>query len=125
MQAVLYTHQLEPITVLTIKPWLWRRLEMGDAIQIMVPFEVSWDQLHTLEDMAEMTTTVVVVRGELIQRGRHRTLMLFTDQEEHALKLQADFLPGQRREVQGRERKARRAGFADGFLTALDALGKA
>ncbi len=34
MQAVLYTHQLEPITVLNIRPWLWRRLEMGDAIQM-------------------------------------------------------------------------------------------
>ncbi len=85
---------------------------------------LSLDDINVLngDDIGASTTTVVTIRGEAIQRGQHRTLLLFTAQEEHALMLQADFLPGQRREVQGRERNAKRSGIADGFLTALDML---
>lgn len=29
--AVIYTHDLEPITVVTLQMWLWDRLEKGDG----------------------------------------------------------------------------------------------
>ena len=46
--------------------------------------------------------------------------MLFTDDEEAALLLKSELLPGQHKDVQSRERSA----FAQGFMDALNMLGK-
>jgi hypothetical protein len=122
MQAVLYTHELEPITVLSIQPWLWQRLEAGEPIRlaVMEPVRLTYAEPVTADAIRFIT---VEIRGEAIQRGGNRTLMLFTRNEEHALLLKSDLLPGQRRDAQHRERKAGAKGFAEGFFAALDALG--
>lgn len=111
MNAVLYTQQLEPITVVDIPMWAWERLWKGDAIQLAAQVQYRpWQG-----DDVTAVLPVVAITGERIERNGHRALMLFTSDEQHALMLRADFLPGQRGELKNRERGA----FARGFLDAL------
>ena len=118
MHAVLYTHQLEPITVIDIPMWLWDRLGRGEVIRLAVQEPISFLPASA-PPPAEIRTRVVSIFGEKFRRREHEALMLFTADEENALLLLAEFLPGQRGEVQNRERSA----FAGGFLKALQAYG--
>ena len=110
MQAVIYTHQLEPITVVDIPMKLWDMLYRGDMI--VLPVTTSSREWTT-----DPTVTVKLVRihGEVFARRQHRSMMLFTHDEEHALQLRAAFLPGQIATTQLMHRRA----FAEGFITAL------
>lgn len=113
MQAVLYTHALEPITVVDIPMWLWDRLWSGQTIRLAVPEAPKF--VHSYNPPIDYNIRIVEIFGERIRRREHEALMLFTADEENALRLQADFLAGQRGEVQRREKGA----FAKGFLEAL------
>lgn len=117
MNAVLYTHQLEPITVVDIPMWLWEHLSQGQPIRLAVtaPLRLVPNEMPPTYTPSKM----VEIFGELIRRREHETLMLFTADEENALLLKADFLPGQRGELRNRERGA----FAAGFLKALQEFG--
>lgn len=113
MHAVLYTHQLEPITVVDIPLWLWDRLARGEWVVLAVMERVRFGP-----NMVDVTTPAprrVEIFGERLIRREHETLMLFTADEENALMLKAEFLPGQRGELRDRQRSA----FAAGFLEAL------
>lgn len=114
--AVLYTHDLEPITVVTIPMWLWDRLEKGDAIRLAVMEAPKLTPSYGVPMTAQMKT-VTIFAEMLVRRGK-RHMMLSTQDEETALLLKADFLPGQRQELRHRERGA----FAKGFLQAFAAL---
>ena len=118
MHAVLYTHQLEPITVVDIPMFLWDRLAKGETIVLAVqePFKPT---PYTGGPIDAAPCRRVAIFGERIRRREHETLMLFTADEENALLLRAEFLPGQRGEVRNRERGA----FAAGFLRALQEFG--
>jgi hypothetical protein len=117
MHAVLYTHQLEPITVVDIPMFLWDRLARGETIMLAV-MEPVLLRPYTAEEIGPAPRRVAIF-GERHRRGDHETLMLFTRDEENALMLKAEFLPGQRGEVRNRERGA----FAAGFLRALQEFG--
>ena len=118
MHAVLYTHQLEPITVVDIPMFLWDRLAKGETIvlAVMEPLKLT---SHTGGPIDATPCRRVAIFSERIRRREHETLMLFTTDEENALLLRAEFLPGQRGEVRNRERGA----FAAGFLRALQEFG--
>jgi hypothetical protein len=118
MYAVLYTHQLEPITVVNIQMSLWNRLANGQIIQlaVMEPFKMT---PNTVLPVDAEPCRCVAIFGERIKRREHETLMLFTADEENALILRAEFLPGQRGDVRNRERAA----FAAGFVRALQEFG--
>lgn len=115
MHAVLYTHQLEPITVVDIPLWMWDQLERGDRVRLTVdrPYRLSGpgDPIAS-DDFADCT---VEVFAEVVRRREHRSLMLFTTSEETALLLRSVLLPGQRRDAQTRERRA----YVAGILSAL------
>jgi hypothetical protein len=113
MQAVLYTHALEPITVVDIPIWLWDRLLAGEVIRLAV--QEPPKLVPSFESVVNTKLRIVNIFGERIRRREHEALMLFTSDEESALILKADFLPGQRGELQSRERRA----FAKGFIKAL------
>lgn len=117
MRAVLYTHDLEPITVLELKPWAWDFLERTGIVRLHVPMppaNTPWSGPPVMEPLR-----IVTIQAERLCRGSQEHLMLFTRDEESALLLESAFLPGQHRRVQDRERMA----FAQGFLHALDLLG--
>jgi hypothetical protein len=112
MNAVLYTHDMEPITVVDLQPWVWDRLKEGGHVNVYVkePF-----RLWSKDDYAPQKPRVVTITGELFRRRGVDAMMLFTHDEESALMLKASFLPGQRGTQQAREREA----FANGFVDAL------
>lgn len=114
MNAVLYTHDLEPITVVDINMCLWQRLYNGERISLAVyDAPILWSPINGEFAQIEFRK-VDIVAEKLIYRG-NTSLMLFTCDEENALALKAAFLPGQHKEVQRRTRNA----FADGFLAAI------
>ena len=112
MQAVLYTSQLEPITVVNIPIPLWNRLSRGETVVIAVYEPLSFANMQS--DSVPVHRHVSIF-AEQLKRREHETLMLFTEDEESAMLLRSEFLPGQRAELLNRERGA----FASGFLRAL------
>jgi hypothetical protein len=98
--------------------FLWDRLAKGETIMLAVqePFKLT---PYTGGTMDAAPCRRVAIFGERLRRREHETLMLFTGDEENALLLRAEFLPGQRGEVRNRERGA----FAAGFLRALQEFG--
>lgn len=117
--AVLYTDDLEPITVLELPALAREILEEQGRVTLHVPEPPAW-----LPEGGPVSAYVpprtVRIRAELLRRGARRHLMLFTEDDEAALLLRAAFLPGQRRELQSRERDA----FAAGVLRALRELSR-
>ncbi|WP_248769083.1 hypothetical protein [Pseudomonas sp. MWU12-2345] len=119
MRAVLYTHDMEPITVIELEPWAWEFLREQGQVRLAVyrPACVRHDPDETPQPF-DMSQWIVRITAEVLVRGQHSSLMLFTNDEEAALLLKSVFLPGQHREVQDREKSA----FAQGFLHALNNL---
>jgi hypothetical protein len=116
MNAVLYTNQLEPITVVDIPMWAWKWLAQGKCICLDVPEPPRF--ADCIFPPVCFQPKSVVIFGELIRRREDETLMLFTADEENALLLRAAFLPGQLGAVRNKERSA----FAAGFLKALQEI---
>lgn len=117
MQAVLYTQRLEPITVVDIPHFLWLRLKKGEVIGLAVPEKFDWTADYREPPKIDPIPAVRIFAEILVRHG-HEHMMLFTDNEEFALQLRADFLPGQRGEVADIKRQAR----AEGFLRAFQML---
>lgn len=98
MQVVLYTTEFEPITILDLPVWLLEQMEKqgGARVAVYMPPEVE------LEDMPieAFKPDVVTIFCEKL-RWRDDTLktILITPNEELALMLRPDWLPGQRQAV--------------------------
>lgn len=123
MRTVLYTDDMEPITVLDLKPWAMEYLvEHGNVrLPVMRPISTMWHAEHF-----DGTTPImqVTIYAERFVRNGKKHMMLFTSDEETALLLRAAFLPGQQNEVNRRMDDAYAKGVKSGFLTALDMLGR-
>jgi hypothetical protein len=113
---------MEPITVIELQPWAWQYLREQRSVRLAVhrPIAASCDP--DAEDMPkfDMSMWIVHITAEVLVRGKHTSLMLFTHDEEAALLLKSELLPGQHRDVQDREKAA----MAKGFMSALNMLGK-
>lgn len=123
MRAVLYTHDMEPITVIELQPWAWQYLREQRSVRLAVhrPAETAaWNPDAENVPQFDMSMWIVHITAEVLVRGKHTSLMLFTHDEEAALLLKSELLPGQLRDVQDREKTA----FAKGFMGALNMLGK-
>ena len=112
MNAVLYTQDMEPITVIDLPMWSWDRLRAGGHVVVAAPLPVTL--VTPTSENPPFFRTVTITAERLCRRG-HETLMLFTSDEESALLLKADFLPGQRASVQ----RLKRDSFAAGVVAAL------
>lgn len=121
MRAVLYAHDMEPITVIHLESWAWEFLRDHGSVRLAVipPAQAFFDP-DAMSAPTRGTNWIVHITAELLVRGKHRSLMLFTNDEEAALLLKSELLPGQHKDVQNRERSA----FARGFMDALNMLGK-
>lgn len=117
--AVLYTDDMEPITVLQLSPLardlLIRRGHV--ALQVLEPASLTLAG----PPMTEVRCRKLVISAEMFRRNDKKHLMLFTGDEETALLLRSAFLPGQRRGLDEERAKA----YANGFLYAIARLGAA
>lgn len=122
MRAVLYTHDMEPITVIEIQPWAWQYLREQGSVRLAVhrPAAAHYNPDAKNVPSLDMSRWIVYITAEVLVRGKHKSLMLFTHDEEAALLLKSELLPGQHRDVQDREKAA----MAKGFMDALNMLGK-
>jgi hypothetical protein len=99
MNVVLYTPDLEPITILELPLWLLEQLEKQGAVRIAVMKPPRWveESQSTTFDMPE---TVTVYCERLRWRDGSTKLILITPDDELALTLKPEWLPGQRAAVQ-------------------------
>lgn len=120
MNSVLYTHDLEPITVVDVPMWALDILRSGGHVQMEVQLHVPlvpWQPESPV--VCDAKAYAVEITGELLRRRGSETLMLFTKDEVLALRLKAAFLPGQVGEVQDRQRMS----FIRGAVFGFGALG--
>ena len=101
MNVVLYTADFEPITVLDLPLWLLEQMEKVGYVRVAVQEPLA----NILEDLHKDPTImhqpkVVTIRCEKL-RWKDGTLkpILVTPDEELALMLKPEWLPGQRQAV--------------------------
>lgn len=116
MKAVLYAHDLEPITIIDLHPDAWRRLAHGGTwnIAVFLPLKFS----VSAEPVMQSPMPIVTINADRIIKGEYESLLLFTAQEEYALLLRAAFLPGQTKAMRDFNADA----FYQGFFAALNQL---
>ncbi len=114
MEVVLYTDDMEPITVIDLPHVLCDMLKDGQMIRVAAPIPISYAAL-TSHDFMEVEMKVASIWAERMRRKGRDHLFLFTRDEEIALSLKAAFLPGQRREVQDEYKR----GLVEGLVAAL------
>lgn len=119
VHAVLYTDDLEPITVLDLPSHVRAYIESQGRVRIPILEPVSTVASDGLP--FNKTFKAVDIWAERFVRNGRSHLMLFTHNDENALLLRAAFLPGQLREVRDRKAEA----FGRGFLAVLMKLGSA
>lgn len=118
MRAVLYTDDMEPITVVSLPEYARDYLEECGIVNIPVcPPLTSY--LEDIEAPPKITYNVVTIRAEIMVRNSRRHTLLFTNDDESALLLKSAFLPGQQATINGIKREE----FARGFLEAIRVLG--
>lgn len=106
MQVVLYTMDLEPITILDLPVWLLDQMEIngGARVAVYMPPEYMLEE----HDLAAHQPEVVTIMCEKL-RWHNDTIktILVTPNEELALMLRPDWLPGQRQAVNGYKKAIR------------------
>ena len=98
MNVVLYTGDFEPITVLDLPLWLLEQMEKQGAIRVAVMQPPTIEMLE--QPPSAFQPEVVTIFCEKL-RWRDGTLktILVTPNEELALSLRPEWLPGQRQAV--------------------------
>ena len=101
MNVVLYTEDFEPITVLDLPLWLLEKLEKQGQVQVQVQDPVDVRNLALSEPVNKLKAPrVVTIRCEKLHwKGKFVKSVLITPNEELALILRPDWLPGQRAAV--------------------------
>lgn len=113
MKTVLYTHDFEPITVLTLDRMAVEYIEKYGGVNIPVSsLGLAW----SADPICAPEHHYVRITGEMFKKGKARSLLLFTEDEESALLLKAAFLPGQTAELKDMQKRAFVAGFFRAFL---------
>lgn len=111
-QAVIYTSDMEPITVINMKPWYWEFLYKHTMINLAIVDSprVSYDA-----DFIYQQPRYIAVYADMLYRHNEMFMLLRVEDEVTALLLEPGILPGQRRMFNEEKKKA----FARGFLEAL------
>lgn len=116
-RVVLYTEDMEPITVLQLSEPA--RQALLDRAYVILPItEPITDLIPRFDDPPTLHLRQVVIYAEKLLRNGKIHHILFTRDEESALLLKAAFLPGQHGALNEREAQ----GIAKGFLAALENL---
>lgn len=116
MVVVLYTEDFEPITVLDLPLWLLEQMEKHGAIRIAVQEPVSL--VPQSESPGFNQPKIVTVYCEKLRWKDGSTKpILITYDEELALTLRPEWLPGQRQRVQSYQKAIR--GLTDQLIKAM------
>ncbi len=118
MRVVLYAYDLEPITIFEISQGIYNTLMKQRCVKLLV--ESKPQVTPSCEPPSRRCLDIVEIHSQIINVNGHQSLLLFTHNEETALKLKAVFLPGQYNAVQAMQKNA----YAYGFMTALRKLGE-
>ena len=110
MRVVLYTRDFEPITVLEIPVWLLERLEQESAIKIAIaPIAKNIEEwLNQGEALPPpMPETIDIYCRKLRWEDGSLKTILITPNDELALALRPEWLPGQQQAVNWYQRTIR------------------
>ena len=111
MNIVLYSKDFEPITVLDLPVWLLEQLERQGAIRVAVQdpvkVDIKKDEAWSEPMMVPQLKTVTIYCERLRWRDGTTKPVLVTTDEELALSLKPEWLPGQRQRVQSYEKAIR------------------
>lgn len=101
MNVVLYTTDFEPITILDLPLWLLEQLERQGAVRVAVMRPVSWVTEEEPVQHDPSVETVTIFCEKLRWHGDQVKTVLVTPNEELALMLRPEWLPGQRATING------------------------
>jgi hypothetical protein len=106
MNVVLYTQDFEPITVLELPQWLLEQLERQGQVRVAVlrPLQVG---TQVAVGSVEGPEVVTIYCERLQWKDGTIKPILITHDEELALTLRPEWLPGQRQRVQSYEKAIR------------------
>jgi hypothetical protein len=111
MNVVLYTKDFEPITVLDLPTWLLDQLEKVGAIRVAVQdpvkVDIRKDEAWSEPWMIPQLKVVTIYCERLRWKDGTTKPVLITADEELALTLKPEWLPGQRQRVQSYEKAIR------------------
>lgn len=102
MQVVLYTTEFEPITILDLPMWLLDQMEKHGGARIAVSLPPRFAPQLESEPVAfdGYMPEIVTIRCEKLRwRDDQLKTILITPNEELALSLRPDWLPGQRQAI--------------------------
>ena len=118
MNIVLYTEDFEPITILDLPQWLLEQLEKQGAVRVAVLRPMQLDKTGTIAVGSVEGNQVVTIYCEKL-RWRDGTTkpILVTYDEELALTLRPEWLPGQRQAVQSYHKAIRQ--LTDNLIRAM------
>lgn len=99
MNVVIYTRDFEPITVLDLPLWLLEKMEQQGRVRVAVMRPPTWTGgEEPVQDVAP-TETVVLECFRLRWSDGTQKPIIVTQDDELALALKPDWLPGQRAQV--------------------------
>ena len=99
MNIVLYTKDFEPITVLDLPVWLIEQMEKQGRVRVAVQEPVQWMTPTEPVNNAPQTRTVILECMKLRWLDGTQKTIIVTQDDELALALKPDWLPGQRAQV--------------------------
>ena len=101
MNIVLYTRDFEPITVVDLPMWLLETLEKRGSVRIAV-LEPTMPENPDVTEKPELSIVTVNLEKVRWVDGTKKSVLV-TDNEELAMVLNPDWLPGQRYIIQSYE----------------------
>ena len=116
MKHVLYTSELEPITIIELNAFCEDYLLKHGRVALPVLDMPHCMKQHSATDKLQFKTLTILAERFVYYGVEH--MLLITGDEETALLLKAAFLPGQTRALND----VRDRGFVEGFLSAINAL---
>ena len=99
MNIVIYTRDFEPITVLDLPLWLLEKMEQQGRVRVAVLRPPSWTGgEEPVQDSANTETVILECLRIRWLDGTQKPIIV-TQDDELALALKPDWLPGQRAQV--------------------------
>ena len=121
MRAVLYTNDMEPITVLNLPIEVHQFEFVTYRVPILEPIRTRAPGPNSA--LTNINFRIVDITVERFCRNNEIYPLFITHNEELALLLKSEPLPGQIKGYQEARRAAYRKGFIDGLLRALKGIG--